>query len=111
MTDTAALRHWLGVQPGTVSYAQAAAALLLRPPGTIAQVTTLLEALMIEDAATGRAFLAARVVGRLRQGLPAPGFFLMATALGRYAGPVEGQEAARFHAGQLAALGNATDAG
>ena len=106
MTQGAGLREWLAALTGTVTYAQAATALGLRPPGTITQVTALLEALMAEDAAKGQPFLAARVVGRLRQGLPAPGFFLTAAALGRYQGPAEGPEAEAFHASQLAALGN-----
>ncbi len=80
--SAARLRAWLQAQPGTVTYAAAAAALGLQPPGTIAQVAALLETLMAEDAAAGRPFLAARVVSRAT-GAPAPGFYQTAARLGR----------------------------
>lgn len=80
--STDRLRAWLQAQPGVVTYAAAAAALGLRPPGTIQQVAALLEALMAEDAAAGRPFLAARVVSRAT-GAPAPGFNDTAARLGR----------------------------
>jgi hypothetical protein len=43
------------------------------------------------------------VVSRAREGLPAPGFFAKARALGRYQGPETGPEAARFHREEMAA--------
>ena len=85
----------------TIGYAQAAAALGLGPPGAIRRLTAALEATMAEDAAAGRPFLAALVVSPRRGGLPAPGFFETARALGRAA--PEGGEAS-FHAAELRAL-------
>ena len=50
---------------------------------------------MGEDAAAGRPFLAALVVGRARGGLPARGFYDRAAALGR--GPEPGETEAAFY--------------
>ncbi len=83
-----------------LSYAQAAAAMGYGPPGAIARATALLEALMAEDAAAGRPFLAAVVVGRARGGLPGPGFFEAAERLGRLP---PGADRAAFHAAECAA--------
>jgi hypothetical protein len=66
-----------------LTYAQAAQAMGFGPPGAIARLTELLERLMAEDAAAGRPFLAAVVVGRARGGLPGPGYFETAERLGR----------------------------
>ncbi len=63
---------------GTVGYGELARAFGVR----VAVVTDALEALMAEDAAAGRPFLAAVCAGRLSQGLPAPGFFVAVQALG-----------------------------
>jgi hypothetical protein len=63
---------------GTVGYGELARDLGVR----VAEVTAALEALMAEDAAAGRPLLAAVCEGRLSQGLPAPGFFMTALALG-----------------------------
>lgn len=59
---------------------------------------------MEEDAAAGRPLLAAVVVSRTRQGLPAPGFFAKARELGCYDGPEQGPAAASWHRRTLAAL-------
>jgi hypothetical protein len=59
---------------------------------------------MAEDAAAGRPLLAALVISRTRDGLPAPGFFARARALGRYDGSERGPDAAAFHAAELAAV-------
>lgn len=67
-----------------MTYQQAAAALALKPPGTIAQITQALEQLMREDAEQGRHFIAALVVSRRGESLPAKGFFELAVALGRF---------------------------
>ena len=69
------------------------------PPQTVHRVAGLLEKLMAEDAEAGRPLLAALCVGRLRHGLPAPGFFMAAEALRLF----EGGPAARdFHTRELA---------
>ena len=59
---------------------------------------------MAEDATAGRPFIAALPAARLGHGLPAPGFFAAARALGRHAGPDAGPEAEAFHAAELARL-------
>jgi len=68
----------------TISYRDLAAHAGLEPPGAIRRLAAALERLMDEDAAAGQPFLAAVVVSRARPGLPAPGFFEHAAALGRF---------------------------
>ena len=88
MTDNvAALRQLLLSIPRDalpITYQQAASALALMPPRTIAQVTQALEQLMREDAAQQKPFIATLVVSRRGNGLPAAGFFELAVALGRF---------------------------
>ncbi|XKE46114.1 hypothetical protein LG302_02960 [Halomonas organivorans] len=67
-----------------MTYQQLAEALALTPPRTIRRVAEALEALMREDAADGRPFIAALVVSRQGEGLPREGFFELAVALGRF---------------------------
>lgn len=88
----------------TLTYQELARALGLKPPHTIHRVIQALECTMREDAAAGRAFIAARVISRTRGGLPAPGFFDLATRLGRHDGSESGAAARVFHAAQLRAL-------
>ena len=88
----------------TLTYQELARALRLRPPHTIHRVVQALELSMHQDAAAGRAFIAARVVSRIRGGLPAPGFFDLATRLGRHDGSEHGERARAFHQHQLHAL-------
>lgn len=105
--DSARLRRHLesiAAEGRTVTYRQVAAALDVAPPHRIHRVAQALEALMDEDAAAGRPFVAAVVVSRAGQGMPAPGFFAHARALGRYHGPDSGAAAADFHGRELAAL-------
>ncbi|UYF98907.1 hypothetical protein [Halomonas sp. GD1P12] len=66
-----------------LTYQQVATALELKPPRTIARVTQALEALMHEDAASGRPFIAALVVSR-RDAMPGQGFFELARTLERF---------------------------
>lgn len=49
----------------------------------MAVLTAALEELMVEDAAAGRPYRSAMCEARLERGMPAPGFFLAAEALGR----------------------------
>nr|WP_299244914.1 hypothetical protein [uncultured Halomonas sp.] len=103
MTDSQPLaaqaRHILETAPREslpMTYQQLAEALSLRPPRTIQRVAQALETLMREDAAQGRPFIAALVVSRRREGLPAQGFFELAVKLGRFpADPVQQAEAYR----------------
>jgi hypothetical protein len=84
-----------------ITYRDLAKAMLLSPPHTIHQVTEALEQLMAEDAATDRPFIAAMVISKWRDGLPAPGFFDCAARLGRFAGAATGSDARAFYAGEF----------
>ena len=84
-----------------ITYQEAAKGLLLLPPNTIHQVTEALEQIMAEDAAAARPFIAAMVISKWRDGLPAPGFFDCAARLGRFVGDATGQDARVFHTGEL----------
>lgn len=88
----------------TASYREALGALGIAPPRSMQKLTQALERSMSEDAAAGRALRAAVVVSGHGPALPRPGFFAHARSLGRYDGPEEGEEAARFHTRELAAL-------
>ena len=66
----------------TVTYGALARDLGVPGPGSIAQLTAMLEALMIEDAAAGRPLRASLCAGRLAGGMPAQGFFDKAADLG-----------------------------
>ena len=68
----------------TITYRNLAKELEVQPPNTIHQVADALEMLMGEDHATGAPFLAALVVSKVRNGLPAPGFFHLARMVGRF---------------------------
>ena len=70
------------------------------PPHRIHELTLLLEELVREDHAEGRALLATVAVGR--SGLPGRGFFQLLAELGRYSGSDQGAEAAACHAAELA---------
>jgi hypothetical protein len=87
---------------GTMTYHEAAMSIGLAPPHVIHSVTRILEALMEEDAEAGQPFISALVVGRARDGLPAPGFFLKARELGRFDGEAWSAEAMAWHAAELA---------
>ena len=87
-----------------ITYLEAAKGLLLLPPNTIHQVTEALEQLMAEDAAADRPFLAALVISKWRDGLPAPGFFDCAARLGRFTGDAAGPDAGVFHAVEFNAV-------
>lgn len=103
----AILRRWLeaaardGRRP---TYGEAVRELDVPGPGAVRTLTDAAERLMAEDAAAGRPFRAAVLAGRLRNGLPGPGFFQTARALGRHDGRDEGPEAEAFHAAELARL-------
>ncbi|MGO2131610.1 MAG: hypothetical protein ACTH3D_01745 [Halomonas sp.] len=67
-----------------LTYRQLAEALGLEPPRTIQRVAQALEMLMREDVDDGRPMIAALVVSRRGEGLPAVGFFELAVALERF---------------------------
>jgi hypothetical protein len=84
----------------TITYAELAAALQVPPPHHLRKLIVVLESLLARHAAAGRPLLAALCVSK-RTGIPAPGFFAHAHALGIHDGPEEGPEAAAWHAGVL----------
>ncbi len=85
----------------TITYRDLAKALEVRPPNTIHQVADALEVLMREDHATGAPLLAALVVSKVRNGLPAPAFFSVARMLGRFKGSDTGSDTQTYHAREL----------
>ena len=85
----------------TTTYGEFANRLGLEPPNTIRRIIEALEDLMAEDVAAGRPILAAICVSKARTGIPQPGFFLTAQALGVFSGDPTGPEAFAFHAREL----------
>lgn len=81
-----------------ITYQELANSMALAPPHTIHRLTDSLELLMQQDAAANRPFIAALAISKRRNGLPAPGFFDCAAALGRFSG-----DAAAFHEQEFAA--------
>ncbi len=88
----------------TIGYGALARRLAIPGPGSIHRLTDALEVLMEEDAAAGRPFRAALCEGKLRGGLPAPGFFEAAQRLGRFSATMDGPEAEAFVVSELRAL-------
>lgn len=89
-----------------MAYGELARTLALPGPGSILQLTTALEALMVEDARAGQPFRAA--LCRTKTGiLPAKGFFETAAWLGRF----DGQDPSAFVTAERAALFNAAALG
>ncbi len=84
-------------QRRTLTYLQAADAIDIAPPRRIHKLSRLVEILLKQDVQAGRPPLAALVVSRVRNGLPAPGFFDRARRLGLF----DGHDPAQFHAGLL----------
>lgn len=87
-----------------ITYRALAAQIGLDGPGRIRRLTDLLEALMAEDAALGRPLQAALVTGKASGGVPAPGFFLTAHALGLCPDNLTPEAAKAFHDAQLRAV-------
>lgn len=89
----------LAAQAQTITYGDLARELALPTPA-IQTLSGMLEALMEQDAAAGRPFLAAVLEGRLGDGLPSLGFFEKAAELDA----VATSEPAAFVAEQRALL-------
>jgi uncharacterized Zn-finger protein len=85
----------------SMTYQELAKALHVLPPHSIRRVTEALERLMEEDAVANRPFIAALAISKVRDGLPAPGFFNCARRLGRFA---DRQDARTFHEAELIAV-------
>ena len=81
----------------TITYAELADAARIPKPHRIHKLTQWLENSMRKDYAAGEPLRAALVISRHRDGLPAPGFFLLCGELGLYQGAVSGQCAVKFH--------------
>ncbi|AEI92766.1 hypothetical protein [Roseobacter litoralis] len=89
-------------QSTPITYQALALNLNLSPPNTIQQLTVALEVLIEQDAAQSRPLIAALVISKAREGLPAPGFFDCAARVGRFEGDASGPEAATFHEAECA---------
>ena len=87
-----------------VTYAELANAANIPAPQRIHKLTLWLESTMRHDHAAGQPLRAALVTSRNRNGLPAPGFFLICQDLGIYQGAESGADAAQFHQTMIAAL-------
>ncbi len=86
-----------------ITYQALAKALDLSPPNTIHQLTLALECLIEEDAAAARPLIAALVISKARDGLPAPGFFDCARRVGRFDGDLSGPQAPSFYVAEFEA--------
>ncbi len=85
----------------TITYRDLAKALEVQPPNTIHQVAEALEVLMQEDHVNGAPFIAALVVSKVRNGLPAPAFFSFARSLRRFKGSDTDPEIQTYYAREL----------
>jgi len=77
----------------TITYLEAADALMMPGPHRIHKTALLLEEQLRRDSKVGRAPRSALVVSRTRSGRPAPGFFACAQQLGLF----DGNEPNAFH--------------
>ena len=80
-----------------ITYAELADAAAIPPPHRIHKLTAWLETTMRKDHAAKKPLRAALVISRNRDGLPAPGFFILCGELGVYEGGTSGQCATQFH--------------
>lgn len=87
----------------TLSYADLAALAEIDAPQRIHKLTGWLENTMCADTNAGHPLRAALIISKYR-GIPAPGFFIHAKALGLYDGPTTGALAAEFHSACLKKL-------
>jgi hypothetical protein len=88
-------------QSSPITYQVLAKELGLLPPNTIHQLTVALEYLIEEDATAARPLIAALVVSKARNGLPAFGFFECAQRVGRFDGDPSGPEGSAFHSAEF----------
>ncbi|AFX98737.1 hypothetical protein A1OE_544 [Candidatus Endolissoclinum faulkneri L2] len=84
-----------------ITYANLARSAKVPGPYFIHKTCIALELIIEQDVAKNRPLLAAIVISKTRNELPAPGFFQHLTKLGVYCGPEQGKEAAIFHACEL----------
>jgi hypothetical protein len=97
----AALRS-LAMERRTITYAAMARRLEIAPPHQLRKLIVALEELASEHHRTGKPVLSALVVSRVREGLPAPGFFAHLHRIGAYDGEERGPAARAWHAEELA---------
>ena len=83
-----------------ITYQALAKVLKLAPPNTIHQLTVALERLIEEDAAADRPLIAALVISKARDGLPALGFFECAWRVGRLGDDPFGPTVPAFYAAE-----------
>ena len=93
----------------TITYAELADAATVPHPHRIHKLTEWLESSMRKDHAAGEPLRAALVISRNRDGLPAPGFFILCGELGLYQGAVSGKRAVSFHKTAITSLWQKSD--
>ena len=84
------------------TYAELTERLGIEPPHQIRKLVQCLEELMRRQARAGEPLVSSLVASKIRDGLPAPGFFALAAELGCYQGPESGPEARAWHDAELA---------
>lgn len=89
---------------GTITYAELARAAGVLPPHSIHKTAEALEEIVRLDHGAGRPLRAALAISAKRGGIPAPGFFQLATEIGLYFGPDSGPQAETFHMLELKRL-------
>lgn len=87
----------LAINRETMTYRELALQLKLKPPNTINQTVQALEILMATHAAKNIPQFSCLIISKMRQGIPAPGFFIRLKQLGIYSGEETGFEAENFH--------------
>ncbi len=88
----------------TITYGELADAAKIPSPHRIHKLTQWLESSMRKDHAAGDPLRAALVISRNRNGLPAPGFFLLCVKLGLHQGATSGRPAVEFHKAAITKL-------
>ncbi len=73
-------------------------------PLSIHSLTLELERLIRKDHYAGRPLLGSIAISRVRNGIPAPGFFKLCQDIGRYFGPIDGPQAVLFHRIEIEAV-------
>ncbi len=82
------------------NYQQLCRFLMVKPPNSIAKLTSALEQLMLEDHLAQQPQLAAVCVQK-RKPVPREGFFQYLSELGLYSGPDKGNQAEIWHIREL----------
>jgi len=91
----------LAAARATASYVDLARQLAVAPPHHLRKLIVTLEQLATEHHEAGLPIYSALCVSRVREGLPAPGFFAHLSRIGAYDGSEDGESARAWHAAEL----------